>query len=491
VIGSRLARTRGTALLRDRQYQLILVIVAFGALLRITMGVLFPRDVHTMGNDAIWYWQVARNWADFGFYSRDGISFTALRPPGFAAFLAGVFATGLQRPAAALVAISVTSATGSWTVAHIARRVFPSYPVLPVVAALVYAIDPVQTWAPRTYMSEGVVVPLTLAFVLATIDTIGRPTWSRFVCVGVLGALITHMRFDLAALALAAPILGIGYHGAQRRLTRHMIKGWLAAGAIAITLCVPWSVYATSQAGYPVMMSRVPPVEGFRFWLGTTSLPSRLWAQIRRGYWRQAPQEELLPADVFYSDEEAHEVREMLREIRRLGRTPNAMDTRFRELARQRITAHPFFYYVTLPLTRSVRMWSHIEQAGTPVRGLFLDARPSSIVFSLWSAPYVLLAFAGFLLAWTQFWKLSNPASWLSNFILMRTYTILGAGTLIGAPMFEPRYLAQVEPLAIMLTLAALGAVGRRYHEHPTEHRRSSVSSENRGAAHPAEPSRE
>src|SRR5262249_16631371 len=100
---------------------------------------------------------------------------------------------------------------------------------------------------------------------------------------------------------------------------------------------------------------------GFDRWTGTWLVD---FVSVMDVYWKvssEGPGDtadiNALPARAFDSPEERVKTAELFDQYNQENQLTPELDQRFNDLAQQRITRHPFRYYVALPLARVADMW--------------------------------------------------------------------------------------------------------------------------------------
>jgi hypothetical protein len=150
--------------------------------------------------------------------------------------------------------------------------------------------------------------------------------------------------------------------------------------------------------------------------------------------------------------------------------TPD-IDAGFAQLARERITRHPFRYYVWLPLKRAHTMWFDTHSQYWPFEGNLLPLEDLDYehrqqlwlpLFAGLTAVYTLLGLAGGWLLWT-----SNTAA-ARRWLLLTVLAILLRLILFSAMENpEPRYLVEFFPFLSILGGIAIAGVSLFFKSDP------------------------
>jgi hypothetical protein len=126
-----------------------------------------------------------------------------------------------------------------------------------------------------------------------------------------------------------------------------------------------------------------------------------------------------------------------------------AFDAAFARIAAERISAHPFRYYVALPLARDLNMWlrPRTELMKLPIDWWNIRLHPKrslfAIAYALLNAAYLALAFLG-ALRWRKLGI--NPIA-----VSMLTFIALRFLLLLTLDNSEPRYTLEAFPIIILL----------------------------------------
>jgi 4-amino-4-deoxy-L-arabinose transferase-like glycosyltransferase len=249
------ARVRGARSLGFGPCLALIVVVGLGA--RVAYVLVLGPDLDD-GFDAIWY-QLQAGTISTGlgyldpaaFYGRfEGVP-TAQFPPLWPAVLALARLVGLDsRTSFGLVGAVLGTATVLLT-GLLGRRVAGR--TVGLLAALIVALGPMLIAADGSLMSESLYVALITGVMLLSYRALDRPTFPRFVLVGVLLGLAALTRAD--ALFLAPILTGaLVWRVSGQQMGRRLLLGG-ALLASMIVLLVPWTAYSSARMGGFVALS--------------------------------------------------------------------------------------------------------------------------------------------------------------------------------------------------------------------------------------------
>lgn len=246
----------------------LLLVSATGLLFRAVL----PEDLaeNTASDVTSFHEPVARRLAGGdGLTTPDGQP--ALRhPPGYPVLLAGAqtvssAAGGSDDDAATAVAVVCAGLAGAllWLIGERAAGRRAAW-----VGVAAWALYPVQLWLAKQPNTELPYLVLLYGAVLVAISApLDRPvTWARAAAVGALVGAATLVRPAGLVLVVPFALLAWRWDGAQRPRARAARAGAVAAAFVAVLL--PWSLWASQQAGHPVAVADAAGVnvlEGLSF----------------------------------------------------------------------------------------------------------------------------------------------------------------------------------------------------------------------------------
>jgi Dolichyl-phosphate-mannose-protein mannosyltransferase len=305
--------------------------------------------------------------------------------------------------------------------------------------------------------------PSALAFTFAvTYAALLRPD-------GVL-AVIVFAPVMLMALRCAS---GNGVLGRKKIIRIAVICALLSAAPFVLWTARNWRVFRVVEPLAPRLAT--DPGEntnpGWERWIKSWSLDFVSTCQI---YWN-VPDGPLdvsqLPSRAFDSTAQYAETASIADEYNTTGqKLTSAIDASFAKLADERIAAHPFRYYVLLPLGRVADMWLRPRIENLPIDidwWVYANHRAEtrfSWFYAGLNALYLLLAAIGLCLR-PRYWK------------ALLAYMLLRSALLLTVEAPEARYTLECFPMVFALGGVAVAAAMRRI---------SIMAGFTRPSAHPA-----
>jgi 4-amino-4-deoxy-L-arabinose transferase-like glycosyltransferase len=133
-----------------------------------------------------------------------------------------------------------------------------------------------------------------------------------------------------------------------------------------------------------------------------------------------------------------------------------AFDAAFEHLAEQRIAAHPFNYYITMPVARLADMWlrPRTELLALPMDWWNFPPHPGAstfaLIYALLDAAYLIAALIG-LLRWFR----ALARSQLTILLAIATFFLLRTALLLTLDNSEPRYVLECFPIVFLFAAAS------------------------------------
>lgn len=448
-----------------RNWVFFLLATVAALALRIFFVAVFP---HVAG-DTFVYGDIAKYWSQHGMYAlTDGnlVRPTLIRLPGYPAFLALMFSLfGQEHYTAVMVAQALIDTNTCLVIAALALELMNAR-----AAKAAYLLS---TFCPFTANYAAAPLTETLAICCAAhalfygvrgIKALpaGGSGLLKWFAAGVWTALGILLRPDggliLAALAVGLAIL-LFRTGNGKRV---VLAGALLLGASLAPL-VPWTVrnWRTFHVFQPLAPRYAnDPGEfvphGFNHWVKTWMAD---YVSVEEVYWRVSGESvdfDLLPERAFDSYDEYDHTGDLFVEYNQQLYVDDDLDADFERLARERVSHHPFRYYVRLPLLRIAGMWLRPRTELLPVATRwweFSQHRGQSWFALLWAAInlfYLLAALRG----WMN-WRLGLSGAVLIALVLMRSAFL---GTLENP---EPRYVLECFPAVLALAGGAFARPSR------------------------------
>jgi 4-amino-4-deoxy-L-arabinose transferase-like glycosyltransferase len=437
----------------SRKYFLLVTLAAFA--LRLIFYFKFP---HVTG-DSLIYGDIAKNWLDhgiFGLTHTDGPRPTWIRLPGYPAFLAVCFRLfGSEHYHAVLLVQIVIDVGTCFVIADLARRTVSERAAR--IAFLLAALCPFTA----NYTVAPLAETLSIFFVAAALDAAvagllaseaGRQSWSAWTWCGVAVSAGILLRPDGGILLIALGLFLV-WHMWQRPTERaRLFCAGVLVLAISAAPLVPWTLrnwrdFHRFQPLVPKSASDpdefVP--DGFDKWVRTWAAD---YVSTEEVYW-QVPGDQvdltLLPSRAFDSAEEREKTQDIFAGYSKVLVVNPYLNSRFMDLARERIRHNPFRYYVWLPTLRIADMWLRPRTEMLPLNSRwweYADDPVSSVTATLWGLLNLLFIFAAVMGA------VRGPRprylGMMLLFVLLRSAFL---GTLSNP---EPRYTLECYPVMLL-----------------------------------------
>jgi hypothetical protein len=435
-----------------------LVVLAAGAALRLWAIHAHPQ----IQGDSLLYGDIAVNWLTHGIYGHSvghasgatTVEPTLVRLPGYPAFLALCFALfGLASYRAVLYLQAIIDLVTCLLIAGLAGKICGQRAAR--VALLLAALCP--------FMANYVASPLTetlsifcvaLGFrALAGMLEGPRLTWTVLLIFSWSYAALLRPDGALLAVVLWVALIVYGRNslGFAYALRLALVAGLLSVLPFAAWTLRNWHTFHVFQPLAPRYAT--DPGEfgapGFVRWVRTLSVDFTSTSEI---YWngnsdRIDPGD--LPARAFDNAGQYQQTRRLLDDYNAITTLTPELDARFDLLAQERIRAHPFRYYVALPLLRLADMWlrPRVETLNTNLRWWQYAQHPGetwvAIFYGALNLAYLVAALLG-MLRWPRL------AGAMLALIVLRSLLL----ATIEAP--EPRYTLECFPLLIAFAAVAI-----------------------------------
>lgn len=449
-----------------REHWLFFLLTTLAALaLRLFFVFRFPH----LSGDTFIYGDIAKNWLEHGIYglSENGaIRPTLLRLPGYPAFLAAMFAIfGREHYTAVMVAQALIDANTCLVIAALAMELMNTRAAL--AAYLLAALCPFTANYAATPLAESLAIFCTahaLYYGIRALKTVERGggavvLWSL---AGAWSAGGILLRPD-GVLVLVPFATALIYLLIRRSNRKQVTAGLAAFVLVSLAPLIPWTIrnWRTFHVFQPLAPRYAnDPDEfvplGFNRWVKTWLVE---YISVEEIFWN-VPGDKIdiddIPQRAFDSRTQYDMTDSLFDDYNsRLTLGPD-LDTRFAQLAQERISDNPFRYYIWLPVLRIADMWLRPRTELLPVETRWWDFRVNAkgSVFSLfWAAInllYLLLALRG----WMN-WRLGLCSAVLVGFVLLRSAFL---GTLENP---EPRYVLECFPVVLAFAGAAFSKSDR------------------------------
>jgi Dolichyl-phosphate-mannose-protein mannosyltransferase len=446
--------------LRLRTTLSVLLALAAGAALRLWFIHAFPQ----IQGDSLLYGDIARNWLTHGIYGRSvvhaggltTVSPTLVRLPGYPGLLAVSFALfGLENYQAVLYLQVVIDLTTCLLIAGFVRQVCGTRTA--IVALWLAALCPFTANYVAMPLTETPSIFCVALGLYAFAGLLRRPHLRWMLALAFAWSYATLLRPDGALLAIvffpALILYGQTSLGLARSLRIALFCGLLAALPLVAWSVRNWHTFHVFQPLAPRYAN--DPGEfiplGYQRWTKTWMAD---FASTYEIYWN-VPGDDL---DIHALPERAlatgdGETRELIARYNNGDVLTPPIDAGFAALAAERIHAHPFRYYVTLPLLRLADMWlrPRVEMLNIELRwwqyGMHHAETQIAYAYGALNLAYLVAALIG------VFYRPRFGTA-------MVTYIVLRSLLLVTIEAPEPRYTLECFPMVIAFAATALARRG-------------------------------
>jgi hypothetical protein len=434
--------------------------LAAGAALRLWFIQAFPQ----IQGDSLLYADIGRNWLTHGIYGRSivhlgsspTITPTLVRLPGYPGFLALCFAAfGKQNYSAVLYLQLVIDLVTCLLIAGFVRRLCGQRTAM--LALWLAALCPFTGNYVAMPLTETLSIFCVALGLLAFVAVLEHPHWGWMLALAFAWSYGALLRPDGALLAVtffpALVFYGRNSLGFTRALRIALLCGLISVLPFAAWTVRNWRTFHVLQPLAP--RSATDPGElktsGFQRWTKTWMAD---FASTYEIYWNVPGDEidvHLLPARAL--DNDARETMALVSQYNTDNALTPSIDAGFAALAAERIQAHPFRYYVALPLMRLADMWlrPRVEMLNIELRWwqyrLHHAETRISYAYGALNLFYLVAALIG-AFYWPRF------ATAMVAYVVLRSMLLLT----LEAP--EPRYTLECFPIVIAFAAAALDRLG-------------------------------
>lgn len=437
----------------------------------LALRLFFVFRVSAVVSDSLVYGDIAKNWLQHGIYGISGVDEvtpTYIRLPGYPAFLAMVFAIfGMEHYRAALVLQIFVDIGTCFLIADIACRVVSSRAAR--AAFLLAALCPfLASYAAAALTETWEIFFTVLALDLALVGLTGMGKWRVWLGCGLaIGAAIL-LRPDggllLAAIGLYLAFLLVARtRQSAETSSSAIIRAGLIVALGAVAPLIPWTVrnWCTFHEFQPLTPRYANQAEdlvpkGFNRWVKTWMVD---YASVEDIYWAEpgSPMDvDNLPARAFDSENQRDQTEQLLSDYNRSLQITPDIDTRFSELAAERIQHSRLRYYLWLPAARIADMWLRPRTETLPcnTRWWEFDEQPKWLVLGIVVGILNLLYVGAGLLGLVR-GRFAPAFALLLTFVVLRS---LFLGTLENP---EPRYTLECYPVLIVLVAGLFQKLSR------------------------------
>jgi 4-amino-4-deoxy-L-arabinose transferase-like glycosyltransferase len=448
-----------------------------GVALRLFFFFYFP----AVTDDSRIYADLATNWLQHGIYGQSEtasaatnatqaekapVAPTDTRLPGYPAFLAMIFwIFGMGNVKAVLLTQILIDVGTCLIIADLTRRAVGERAGR--IAFVLAALCPFLANYAAAELTETLEIFFTAlaldcaAAALNGIDAIGTGTrWLWAATGGAIAACIL-LRPDggilLAAVAIYMALLAWRLRG-KREALKILVAGGMVT-AFALAPLVPWTIrnfrtlhhFEPLAPRYANDMDELVP-RGFNRWVKTWILD---YASVEEIYWNVPGDKidrEKLPSRALDNANEKDITTDLIADYNEDADMTPELDARFGKLAAVRIRAHPFRYYVVLPLSRVADMWLRPRTELLPADPRWWEFNDDAMHSAMAVGFGVLnLAYVG-----TALWALVRRPSALRWAGLLVSFLLLRAALLVTLENPEPRYTLECYPAVIVLAASVM-----------------------------------
>jgi Dolichyl-phosphate-mannose-protein mannosyltransferase len=447
--------------LRRRTILSAVFALAAGAALRLWFIHAFPQ----IQGDSLLYADIGRNWLTHGVYGRSilhaggppAIAPTLVRLPGYPGFLALCFAAfGKQNYLAVLYLQMVIDLVTCLLIAGFVRRLCGHRAAM--LALWLAVLCPFTANYVAMPLTETLSIFCVALGLYAFAVVVVQPHWGWMLALAFAWSYGALLRPDGALLAVtffpALLLYGRSSLGFARSLRTALLCGLISVLPFAAWTLRNWRTFHVFQPLAP--RSATDPGElkapGFQRWTKTWMAD---FASTYEIYWNVPGDDidvHLLPARALDSPSDASKTLALISQYNTDNVLTPRIDAGFAALADERIRAHPFRYYVTLPLLRLADMWLrprvemlNIELRWWQYRLHHVETR-ISYAYGALNLLYLLAALIG-AFYWPRF------ATAMVAYVVLRSVLLLT----LEAP--EPRYTLECFPIIIAFAAVALDRI--------------------------------
>lgn len=338
-------------------------------LLAFAFRIVFLVKFNLLTDDSFVYGDIAKNWLVhhiYGLSGEFGPEATYIRMPGYPFFLATIWrVTGLEHYHAVMMVQIVIDVVTCFLIADLARRLVSERAAK--AAFLLSALCPFFA----NYAAVALTETLSIFFA----------AWAMDATVAALDEPARHGRWALCGLGLAGGILirpdgGMllaviwGYllfrwFAAPRELRRRLVAGGVLAAVVALAPLIPWTIrnWRVMHLFQPLtpFYANMPNefvARGFLRWVRTWMVDYSSVEDVFFHVDGSSVDVDDVPRRAFDNPQQLQQTIDAFAAYDDNGnRSTPEIDSQFAALARERIEAHPFRYYVELPFLRAADLW--------------------------------------------------------------------------------------------------------------------------------------
>ena len=286
--------------------------------------------------------------------------------------------------------------------------------------------------------------------------------WSLILGLACAFAVLVRPDQGLLAAAIIPAMLWLTFRTPNRTITQRLAPALVASLIIALPLLL-WGVrnYRTFHVIQPLAPRYAnDPNEtvdlSFQRWFRTWGIDFKSTYDVYWNYDGAPITLDSVPPRAFDTPAQRADTTALLNRYNASQSETPAFDAAFEHLAEQRIAAHPFNYYITMPVARLANMWlrPRTELLAFPMDWWNFSPHPGASTFALFyallDAAYLTAALIGLLRSSKTLGRM-QPTVLLAigAFFLLRTALLL---TLDNS---EPRYVLECFPIVFLFAAAS------------------------------------
>jgi 4-amino-4-deoxy-L-arabinose transferase-like glycosyltransferase len=438
------------------------VLLALAILLGIGLRLLFVFRFPVITPDGRLYLSIAETWSRFGAYGVDPTTPSALRMPGYPAFLAGFrLVFGSIRPTSVYLVQTVVDLATCVVVGLLGAALFGRR--IGRVAFVLALLCPFTANYVSLLLTESLAIFLTA--VALYFGVLAFRALDRKVPVGHLLACATAIGLGILIRpdgAILLPVLALGLLTRVREAgLKRVISSTAILCAVPVVLLASWTIRnAITLHRFQVLTPGVivgkgeRVAVGFNRWLATWILD---YVSDQDVLWKTFSHEPIDPASLprraFGSEGDPDRTLALIAEFNRTGTVDESLDRKFDELAAERLRSHPLSYSIVIPVGRMADMWLRPRTEMLPLESRWWEFRSvqrSWIAIGYAAINLVFLALAGYGASL----HFRRREVWiLLGFVFVRTALIATVGNPCSP---EERYTLECYPVVLVLAAAGL-----------------------------------
>lgn len=433
----------------------------------IAFRVIFLLKFKLLTDDSFVYGDIAKNWLEYHVYglsTAHGPEPTYIRLPGYPMFVAVIWRiVGIEHYRAVLITQIVVDLGTCLLVADLARRIISDR--AGKIAFAVVALCPFFATYSAVALTETLAIFFAAGAMDAAVAAFDQPyrigNW--VLCgVGVSGGILLRPDGGMLLAVIGVYVLFQMVMPATAEERRSLFVGGVVVAAISLAPLVPWTIrnLRTMHQFEPLtpMYANMPDEfvpHGFHRWVRTWMIDyasvEDIWFQVDGG----DVDVDNVPRRAFDNQQQLQRTVDLFQQYEDHNNsvTPE-IDAGFAELAKERIHAHPFRYYVELPFLRAADLWLRPRTEMLPIDAHWWRYRDDPGDF----AKALGLALVNLFYLLAALWALvTGRVRYAGLFVL---FALVRTAFLMWMPNPEPRYVLECYPA--LLAMAGGAFAGRR-----------------------------